>query len=172
MTSVSADQVKLILSKCGLEEDLRQGTIDFAEDTANEQDELRAKIMRFEARSGWLCFTDEVKLCVGPLSNTDLDNRIVLYGELVKDNVSLHIRQSETGWSLWTLSKGDSAEDILVCESFRSTKYADDQRSEQLLLVYETCWKLRGFDEMKSYQPLVSRFVGFRDTKEVQRAKG
>lgn len=105
--------------------------------------------------SGWLCFTDRVLIVPDEYAFAD-SGGILLSGELARGDESLHIRQSQTGWQLWHLSRHDGGEMLMVKERFVSIR----QRGQKL--VYEKYWRMEAGDEgLKVYRPFAARFAGF-----------
>jgi len=138
-------------------EELSPARLSVAMKWLGSPEEMWAAIQDFPLEAGWLCLTDEVLVL---RSREDLEKahgRILLSGELVYGDRSLHVRQGENGWSLVRLEKGIGEECLMLCESFIST-----EDKQQLRLDYEVFWKNGG----RAYEPYAFRFIGFSHAKE------
>lgn len=122
---------------------------------------LKQIINAFGRKEGWLCFADKVVIINEQnILQTDGD---ILSGELVSGYKSLHIRQSENGWTCYTIERQASGTDQLMFEeSFLSIPGRGNCR-----LKYETYWKLLPDSHAQHYlfQPYVSRFAGFEKSQ-------
>ena len=83
--------------------------------------------------------------------------RCVLSAEVVKEAVSLHIRQSTSGWISFRLSRdqGPGYDQLMVQEVFGAT-------APGLWIKYETYWKRTTQSSTHPvFAPFASRFAGF-----------
>jgi hypothetical protein len=118
---------------------------------------LKQIINAFGGKEGWLCFTDKVVI-INEQNTLQVDG-IILSGELVCGSKSLHIRQSEKGWSCYTIERQDHSNDqLMIEETFLSIPGRGNCK-----LKYEIYWKLLPDSTAKHgmFQPYVSRFAGF-----------
>ena len=106
--------------------------------------------------TGWLCFTDKVEIVPEEFCFAATASGIILSGELARGNESLHIRQSGDGWQLFTLTREDGGEMLMVKEKYLST--LDGGK----MLCYENYWeKEKNKDGREVYRPFAARFAGF-----------
>ena len=106
--------------------------------------------------TGWLCFTDSVKIIPEEFRLDTGTFGIILSGELSRGNESLHIRQSDNGWQLYPLTRVEDGEMLMVEETFLST------RENGRTLCYENYWRKETNEEQHEvYRPFASRFAGF-----------
>jgi len=126
---------------------------------AKDAKEVWRAVDEFASEEGWLCLTDEVLKIDNPSDLGELQERVILSGELAKGDQSLHIRQAQDGWSLIYLSAGQGDECLKFNESFIST-----EEGQSVRLTYEIYWKNDG----NAYAPHAFRFTGFSkgDTQE------
>lgn len=111
--------------------------------------------------TGWLCFTDKVAVVPEEFRfNAEASSSILLSGELARGNESLHVRQSEKGWQLFTLTREEGGGMLMVKEKYLST------REEGKKLCYENYWKKEPNKEgLEVYRPFAARFTGFEGGK-------
>ncbi|BBO87233.1 hypothetical protein [Desulfosarcina ovata] len=138
--------------------------------TIDDHQTLLEELNRFNAAEGWLCYQSKVvKLSEGTLPDDREDN--VLFGELAKENRSLHIRQRKAGWLISEIVSSPARESTVEREQCiaKIVSYSLDQNE---FADYEVFWEKEKRDANNDhgfngeYFPKSYRFVGFRSGKE------
>lgn len=114
-----------------------------------DQDELLERINNFLPASGWITCQSEVKLLLNEQQLiTNTETGWILYGELCKEGISLHIRQNAMdGWTVSEITEVAGETDGI----FETVKYITmpvfDQEKEgkpkEGELIYQVYWKPR-----------------------------
>ena len=116
--------------------------------------EVLAAVAQFGGGSGWLCLTDRVVAVHAGTDYATFAGSIILSGELVDGERSLHIRQAGSGWNLYDLRREEGSGMLVVREPLATIDGGTAQ--------YEVYWKKApngfGFDE---FRPYAGRFTGF-----------
>jgi len=113
--------------------------------------QLWEQVHSFAFDSGWLCLTDKVLPLYTDQDLADITDGIILSAELAAQTQSLHIRQSENGWTATTITVGRGEPCLMLEESYLSTENKQQDR-----LQYQVFWKCSE-DVCKPY---VARLAG------------
>lgn len=126
-------------------------SIDVRTTPLDTPEQVWEQVNVFNFDSGWICLTDRV---VPLYSNGDLAacaGGIILSAELAGNAETLHIRQSENGWTMTRLKTGEGENCLMLREEYLSTENRQKAR-----LFYEIYWK----SENGVNRPYVARFAG------------
>jgi hypothetical protein len=127
--------------------------LDVSTEQLNNHEIVLEKIHNFKPNQGWICFTDKVAAFYSASELEALGNGTILSGELAKENESVHIRQSGSGWTVIHYAIGIGADCLMLPEEYISTENKQLDR-----LKYEVYWKK---DDSGCYRPWAGRFAGF-----------
>jgi len=126
--------MKLLENETG--DQAKQAKISVTSATVATHQELKEQIGAFSFNSGWVCFTDRVIPLYNSSEPASLPEGIILSAEFASDTASLHIRQSENGWTVTTFKTGEDIDCLMFCEEYVST-----ENERQARLKYEVYWK-------------------------------
>jgi hypothetical protein len=111
------------------------------------------QVRSFAFDSGWLCLTDKVCPLYSGQDLADITNGIILSAELAGQTQSLHIRQSENGWTATIITVGSGESCLMLEESYLSTETKQQGRGR---LQYQVFWK----SSEGVCKPFVARLAG------------
>lgn len=109
------------------------------------------KVHSFAFDSGWLCLTDKALPLYSGQDLAGITEGIILSAELAAQTQSLHIRQSENGWTATTITVGSGEPCLMLEESYLSTENKQQDR-----LQYQVFWKI----SEGVCRPFVARLAG------------
>jgi len=119
---------------------------------------VQDKIEAFAPKQGWLCFQSEVAyFCQQDFckNHSIPSHGIILYGEVVNDQTSLHIREEgQGGWILTELTETQGNEYLVEGKHFLGE--GKDLTPDKL--YYRIYWQ---YDEQYGYRQFAARFTGF-----------
>lgn len=148
--STDAGMIGKVLSMAGvIDRDpenpvFRPGLITVDPKRLDDPDEVRARLDGFDALTGWVQTTSDVK----PFDRLHEAQGHVLCAELAGPSTSLHVRQDgRGGWIVSTMETTDGDGLVTEKEFFTRRSYGN--------LHYQVCWKLQdtmdGFEEWRPY---------------------
>lgn len=116
---------------------------------------LWSAIAAFGDATGWICRPHELVEWPGSQASGP-----IVSAELARDDgKSLHIRQSEKGWTAWHLSEGLGES----CMAFRQSYVGTLDGQPNRRLAYVVYWKLHEESEIEVYRPFAARFAGWEN---------
>ena len=121
----------------------RQGALSAEARALTSPQEVRDAIKAFGGK-GWVMCTDAVRDLSGAPDEA-LPDGVVLASEQVSGETSLHIRQSDDGWTAWVITRSSEGPQLIFEESF--------MRRPRGKLTYEVAYAL----EDGVYRPALSR---------------
>ena len=122
------------------------------------------KIEAFAPKQGWLCFQSEVAyFCQQDFckNHSIPSHGIILYGEVVNDQSSLHIREEgQGGWILTELTETQGDEYLVERKRFlgEGKVLPGGKRLSPDKLYYRIYWQ---HDKEYGYRQFAARFTGF-----------
>lgn len=146
------NEMNQVLKDAALEP-VQSASVTISRTELNSPQAVQRAVESFVGAEGWLCLTDEVLVVKKNKPLPALKDRIILSGELVMGETSIHIRQDGSKWEQYTLKRYEGGEQIVVEERFLSTP-----KGEQCRLKYEVFWQV---DATGALSPYASRFAGF-----------
>lgn len=123
-----------IAQEKGLEVNLRSTSIKVQVDTVADMGELINRIQQFSAESGWIAAQSH-QIMLDEWRSTPQRFGAILQAELAKENISLHVRQARSGWTVTQLEE-DSLEPNCLVEH----RVVPSTR-EQMFLHYHVYWQ-------------------------------
>ena len=162
------DEINKLFTEFKLD-NLSEATLQVDTEKLTSGEKVLERLKSFEPEEGWICCNDKVFACVSGGNRiessealildagfdwTDVAGRSILSAELIKGTKSVHLRQDDHGWSIFSFSESPGKEHWFKESVFASRRAPD--------LVYHVYWRLAEHDGRPVREPWTARFAGFR----------